>query len=134
MAIVYSIKVSLAITNLGRGSAKAPFLDVSYEPGLQLNVAKPLRSGPAGALIKPLFLGDSRCQFVGFADFIIHPGVRFEIAEFRVGVLAPADIELRCRFTAENSAMEDKTILVPAEVLRKLDESEDPKVIQSELF
>jgi len=54
-----------------------------------------------------------RCQFVGFADFVIHPGVGFEIAEFMPGGLSPVDIELRCSFAAENFPLEDRTIIIP---------------------
>lgn len=109
------IELTLTLSNSGRGSASAPLLDIDYSAGYHLNVARGIASGPSGSLIKPIILGPTRFRIVGYADFVIHPGVAYDLA--RLTNTSPIEdrLILTCQVAAQNLPIQTISLTVEPE-------------------
>lgn len=111
-------KVTLVLDNSGRGSARAPFVDVLYpSEDYTLTLATGMRTGPSGSLVKPIQVTQSRYRFIGFADFIIHPGVAYDLADLVSKQQIAQPLILECRLAAENYPLEVQRLRIEAEMI-----------------
>jgi hypothetical protein len=107
-------QVTLALKNSGRGSAKAPFLDVTYpSEDYYIDLAKGIHGGRSGALVKPVPVTAGRRFFVGYADFVVHPGVGFDFAELVNIKTISTPLTLSCQIAAENYQLKTIEIDIP---------------------
>lgn len=110
--------IDLSLENIGRGSAVAPYVDVYTKPGAGISIKQHGVSMPGVNLMQPLW-ADSRQLFLGRADLVIHPGIRFHFAravwrlETHVKNLAWRDAEIVCRFAAEGATLAEQVVTVP---------------------
>jgi len=112
----------IGIENTGRGSATAPYLHVE--------VQEPYRIYPITTLVAPGGLmplaeeaGHYSRTLVGTADFVVHPGVRFEVLRISTPVMDAAsthpDLQVAFRLAAENFRVISDTLTIPgSEVMR----------------
>jgi hypothetical protein len=115
------VRLELVIANEGRGSARAPYIDVRCENfgGLRpLGIA----SGGPSALLRPVEAGAGRYTYVGGSDFVIHPGVPFVFGfvsrQFSDQNLSVGDSALIYTLAAENGRLEEARLVFPlAELL-----------------
>jgi len=114
------VVVIVGIENTGRGSASAPYLHVE--------VAEPYRAyptpvGPSGLMPLAEDVGHYSRTLVGRSDFVIHPGVRFDLIRISTPVPDAAgeypDLQIAFRLAAENFRVVSETLVVPGgEILR----------------
>jgi hypothetical protein len=117
--------IDLLLENIGRGSAIAPYVDVYTQLGSKLSTTPHGVSVPGVNLMQPLWT-DSRNLFLGRADLVIHPGIRFHFARttWRLEIdhkdLPWRDAEILCRFAADGASLAEQTIKVPRAELATL--------------
>ena len=117
-------RIALRLENHGRGSARAPFLEVAQPPNYSLSPFGGVWGRPGEALIRMLPVdslapSSNRIRFVGYGDFIIHPGTGYDIA-----LLQPSgpmerltDITIDCVLAAENARLISVRLTITREEL-----------------
>ncbi len=122
-------RIALRLENHGRGSARAPFLDISPPPDYSVGAAGGVYGRPGEALIRivpndSLGMASNRVRFVGYADFIIHPGTGYDIAMLAPNqstVNLPDVLAIDCTLTAENCPLNSVQLRISREeILRAL--------------
>lgn len=119
-------KIALRLENHGRGSAKAPLLEVTRPLNYSLNVYEGVRGGArqGEGLVRvvpvdALALVSRSVRFVGYGDFIIHPGTGYDIAllepSSQMDVLTAVSIE--CATAAENARLTAVTLTITRDEL-----------------
>ena len=127
------VNISLSIQNDGRGSAIAPYADVYTKPGSGISTKAAGVSVPGVNLMQPLW-ANSRSLFLGRADLVIHPGIRFEFATsvWRLETygknLAWRDAEIVCRMAADGAQITEQVVTVSRVTLARV-LGFDPEVI-----
>jgi len=110
------VRIELRIENRGRGSARAPFVDL-------LSVASPYSARPfdisgegSDAILRFFNLGNGHYRIFGRTDFAIHPEVTFGFAvvvrQFTDQEVNTGDLSLTCRFAAENARVRQEIIQI----------------------
>jgi hypothetical protein len=82
--------VMLRLKNTGRGSARAPFIHISSEPGTVHGLAN-MASAHKEAPMRLITPSEHEARLIGMGDFIIHPGIEYEVARVVLGVPTGAD-------------------------------------------
>jgi hypothetical protein len=118
------VDVLLSIENIGRGTAKAPYLEVVPPPPHSATTFGLSSAVPERALVR-VVTDSSRGprHYFGTANFVIHPATKFDIAGVRVcldnnGAL-PHNLTIHCNVAAENFRLTALTINVPRSELLK---------------
>ena len=121
----YRSLLVLAIENIGRGSARAPYLAVSVNQPYQ--IARYGIDGNGHEGLPRVMTADQQRVVYTSSDVAIHPGVCYEVAgiELEVGVdnegniAAAQRLEATCEIAAENARLRTESITLSAEELAK---------------
>ena len=110
----------IAIENIGRGSARAPYL--ALDAVQEYSVSEFGLDGNGNEGLPRLYTGSPRRLVYTSSDIVIHPGVTHEVTAFKVhgyvqpegGITMP--VELRCRYelAAENARMQTQELVISA--------------------
>jgi hypothetical protein len=100
---------ALTLSNKGRGSARAPMIDMDTVPGYSIGSGAGIlaRAGDALARYVSRHPDQTAMRLIGYNDFIIHPGTEYEIARIVLNVTVrpdrpPPRMHASCRVAAEN--------------------------------
>src|SRR5262249_32354476 len=110
------VLIDLTVINEGRGTARAPFIEVIASPHYEV---KPMNisSGATDAILHWLAHTDSHARFLGRADFLIHPQLDFAFATVkrRFTDQRPniGDLSILCRVAADNAQLREITFSWP---------------------
>lgn len=120
------VHIDLSLENVGRGSANAPYIDLQSVPGSPgVSIQRQGVSDASANLMQSLWL-NPRHLFLGRADLVIHPGIRFVFARvtwrLETNVRDPAwrDVQILGRVAAEGAAMQDQTLTIPRGALARV--------------
>lgn len=117
--------IDLSLENVGRGSAVAPYVDVYTKPGHGISTKAHGVSVPGVNLMQPLWAA-SRNLYLGRADLVIHPGIRFEFArsvwrlDTYVKDLDWRNAEIVCRFAADGASLAEQVVVVSKVVIARV--------------
>lgn len=104
-----SFYFALTLANKGRGSARAPMIDMETVPGYSITMGGHMggRPGEQLARYRPQNPDSTSMRCIGYNDFIIHPGTEYEVARIMLTAtvkpdLPPPEMVGRFKVAAEN--------------------------------
>lgn len=104
------VDIQLSLVNFGRGSARAPFVELSANEPYEI---KPIGiSGEAGeSIFRWLKETNSKAKFLGGSELVIHPETEFQFAVVRRRFWdrenLGGDLSLRARLAAVNGRLRE---------------------------
>jgi len=116
MGRTQDVLVELSIKNDGRGTARAPFIEVFTSPSYQVRPTN-ISSSSSDSLLSALAISSEQMRFIGRSDFVIHPEIDFVFAvikrRFNDRQSIAGDLALRCRITAFNAQLRETSLHYP---------------------
>jgi hypothetical protein len=117
------LSVILGIKNVGRGSAKAPYLSVTISHPYSINNKYGIDgNGNFGLDVLKKSHGTDENIYGGTANFVLHPGTHVDVTAINLKIIPRSqeipDIEIKYKITAEDVVLvEDHTFISRDELL-----------------
>lgn len=104
-----AVAVDLTLENVGRGSARAPYVHVI--PSYLYYAVSTGVSITSHQLLRLVTDASGDIRLVGLSDFLIHPGTGFHFASvtrnFKTKSIEEGDLRIRALFAAENARLQE---------------------------